>query len=984
MAEVDACLCCNADFVAFEKKYNCSKCGNTVCEKCSQRQKSEHDKENTDIVQDVVVVCKDCEFMGKWVNDVKEKDEGKFWRIKMPKRMFRRRKSSHNEKSKEKMPKELNKKFSVVSSMLDRKSPRPSANTLAIIPTDIQENLQALSREKLKEIHDQKKMITELQEENERIRNGAVDQDQLTHMKTLIDELKRESEMHISALQQRVDDLSAENLALKTSGSQEPEDPKLAKYRKMQKAKLPEGAIMQAAARDGVELPADFFTAPVPQTSPPPVPVEDPKFAKYRKMQKAKLPEGAIMQAAARDGVELPQDFFTAPPPTATAVVPVVEEDPKFAKYRKMQKAKLPEGAVMQAAARDGVELPADFFVAPAPQTSPPPVPTEDPKFGKYRKMQRAKLPDGAIMQAAARDGVTLPGNFFTEPVESKTPPIAVPEDPKLAKYRKMQKAKLPQGAIIQAAARDGVELPATFFQSDTGTMASIPAAGGGLKPAIAAAPEKPKSKYETKRCELRKVSGKKLRGVFWNVLPASRVENTFWCNLPDQPPFRIDTHLSTLEKCFAKTEGKKLELKGGGVQAKSSVNGRQPFLDAKRQQNLGIAIARFKEPVSDLKKYILSLDQNFFTMEVVHKLISMAPTPEEIQAVSASQGEWSGPGPFTEGMSRVEHFVYEMSTIPRLRQRLQCVFVEMSFERQSESLQESLAKYEKGCVQLKTSKEWQQLLHLVLTAGNYLNTGNKSTGGAWGFEVSTGLQKLSQSKAAGNSKYSLLHWVAEVAEQKAPQLFTITEKLDMLEEASAMKLEDLKTDLAQLSKGCDLVERELKACSGATFGTPSDAPGSKEFIKMMKPFLQEHGQPVIEQIKRQMGKIEELASGLLSLHGEVSTKCSASQLLATAVLFCKSLVKARDENVLNRLVDEKKSKNTTGPTLAREGASKALAPALAAKSKQLDKQLKTDKLNKKLKNSFSKKSTKTSNSMQALVRMQEKLGKGNKAIQSA
>eukprot|EP00512_Aurantiochytrium_limacinum_P002314 CAMPEP_0171503630 /NCGR_PEP_ID=MMETSP0958-20121227/11018_1 /TAXON_ID=87120 /ORGANISM="Aurantiochytrium limacinum, Strain ATCCMYA-1381" /LENGTH=658 /DNA_ID=CAMNT_0012039173 /DNA_START=1 /DNA_END=1978 /DNA_ORIENTATION=- len=596
------------------------------------------------------------------------------------------------------------------------------------------------------------------------------------------------------------------------------------------------------------------------------------------------------MQAASRDGIELPSDFFTGPVPAA-APAPVIQEDPKFAKYRKMQKAGLPEGAIMQAASRDGIELPSDFFTGPVPAAAPAPVIQEDPKFAKYRKMQKAGLPEGAIMQAASRDGIELPGDFFTGPVPAAAAPV-IEEDPKFAKYRKMQKAGLPDGAIMHPP------LP--------GAPSPPPLPGSAA--AKPKEPEKPKSKYEiTKRADVRRGNSKPLRGIFWNVLPAARVEKSMWPKLSDQPPFPIDQHFADLEDKFSKVQAK--EIKNTAAKAAAKTSDRPPLLDSKRQQNLGIAIARFKEPVGELRDNILKLDSDFFTMEVVHKLISMVPTPEEVQAVQAAEGEWSGPGLFTDDLTRVEHFVYEMSKIPRLRQRLQCVFVEMSFERQSESLLEALTKYETAILQLRDSKGWRQLLHLALSAGNYVNTGNKSTGGAWGFEISTGLQKLAQSKANGNSKYSLVHWLADVCDSKAPHLFQLPDELSRVEEASSVKIEDLKTDLAQLAKGCDLVERELKACSGDTLGEPSQAPGARAFCKLMFPFLKDQGRPVTEQMKASMARLENLANEVLEMHGELPAKCSSSQLLATAMHFCKSLVRAREENVQNRAIEEQKEK---------------------------------------------------------------------------
>ncbi|GBG29956.1 Sorting nexin-9 [Hondaea fermentalgiana] len=116
-----------------------------------------------------------------------------------------------------------------------------------------------------------------------------------------------------------------------------------------------------------------------------------------------------------------PQQYQQQPPPPAAVADQALEAE--FAKYRKMLKAGLPEGAVMQAAQRDNVTLPSDFFSGGGGNSGPG-APAQsgpmgggsqaDPQYAKYAKMLKAGLPEGAVAQAAQRDGVSLPGDFFS------------------------------------------------------------------------------------------------------------------------------------------------------------------------------------------------------------------------------------------------------------------------------------------------------------------------------------------------------------------------------------------------------------------------------------------------------------------------------------------------------------------------------------------------------------------------------------------
>mmetsp|Transcript_7402 Transcript_7402/g.9704 ORF Transcript_7402/g.9704 Transcript_7402/m.9704 type:complete len:351 (+) Transcript_7402:220-1272(+) len=106
--------------------------------------------------------------------------------------------------------------------------------------------------------------------------------------------------------------------------------------------------------------------------------------------------------------------------------------------------------------------------------------PAADPKFEKYERMKKAGLPEGAILNAMNRDGVTPPAGFFdssenSETLQSNTAKSSKLLDPKYAKYERMKKAGLPEGAIINAMNRDGVVPPTGFFLEEDLALSTIP-----------------------------------------------------------------------------------------------------------------------------------------------------------------------------------------------------------------------------------------------------------------------------------------------------------------------------------------------------------------------------------------------------------------------------------------------------------------------------------------------------------------------------
>jgi hypothetical protein len=298
--------------------------------------------------------------------------------------------------------------------------------------------------------------------------------------------------------------------ATTAAAEEAPEDLKFEKYRKMQKLRLPEGAIRQKMSSEGISA-SDieaFFQGKVMSSSsaststdagtaaaPASAGGEDAKFEKFRKMQKMSLPEGAIRQKMMTEGIPAAEidQFFSGPVPAsgpaASAPTAAAGEDPKFEKFRKMQKMSLPEGAIRQKMTTEGIATAEidQFFSGPVPSAAAAPAaseqPAEDPKFAKFRKMQTMHMPDGAIRQKMTSEGISVAeqdaffsGKLPAAPAQSAAASDANGEAAKFEKYRKMQKMSMPEGAVRQKMSADGI----TVAEQDAFFAGKIPAASAG------------------------------------------------------------------------------------------------------------------------------------------------------------------------------------------------------------------------------------------------------------------------------------------------------------------------------------------------------------------------------------------------------------------------------------------------------------------------------------------------------------------------
>lgn len=168
-----------------------------------------------------------------------------------------------------------------------------------------------------------------------------------------------------------------------------------------------DGAVVSAHAPAAPPLPAAEAPAPAPTATGEPVDVE-----KYRRMLRMGVPEGAVRQKMAGDGVDLALLDGGAgeqQPPAAPAAASGAPAD--VSKYERMLRMGVPRDAVLQKMRGDGVDpalLPGgDAAAAAAPAEAAEPAPAAaDVDVSKYEKMLKLGVPPGAVRQKMTGDGV--------------------------------------------------------------------------------------------------------------------------------------------------------------------------------------------------------------------------------------------------------------------------------------------------------------------------------------------------------------------------------------------------------------------------------------------------------------------------------------------------------------------------------------------------------------------------------------------------
>ncbi|CAN0153592.1 unnamed protein product, partial [Phaeothamnion confervicola] len=341
------------------------------------------------------------------------------------------------------------------------------------------------------------------------------------------------------------------------------EHPKYAKFFKMRKAGVPEGAVRLKMGADGLD--AEMLATPEAL-----IPLQGDDVAAWQEANPAK----AAAAAAPATAAPATSAKLVGPPTTVPAT-----EHPKYSKFFKMRKAGVPEGAVRLKMGADGLN--AEMLATPAahvpltgediaawqevnpgtvaagaaagvaagpvkPAGPPATVPAQEhPKYGKFFKMRKAGVPEGAVRlkmgadslnpemlatpsaqvpltgddiaawQEANRGAVAAPASAPAKPAD---PPSAVPvqEHPKYAKFFKMRKAGVPEGAVRMKLGAEGLDVAmldtpnaqvpltgddvAAWLEANPGVAAAaalVPAAAPAGPPSAVPAKDHPKyAKY--------------------------------------------------------------------------------------------------------------------------------------------------------------------------------------------------------------------------------------------------------------------------------------------------------------------------------------------------------------------------------------------------------------------------------------------------------------------------------------------------------
>ncbi|KAG8001311.1 Protein diaphanous-like protein 3, partial [Nibea albiflora] len=197
--------------------------------------------------------------------------------------------------------------------------------------------------------------------------------------------------------------------------------------------------------------------------------------------------------------------------------------------------------------------------------------------------------------------------------------------------------------------------------------------------------------------------------------------------------------------------------------------------LDPKIAQNLSIFLGSFRMPYEEIRRMIVEVDMEQLTEPMIQNLVKHLPEQEQLNSLAKYKNEYAN-------LSEPEQFGVVMSSVKRLRPRLNHILFQLQFEEQVNNLRPDILAVNAACDEVRKSRSFGRLLELVLLLGNYMNAGSRNAQ-SYGFDLSS-LCKLKDTKSA-DQKTTLLHFLAQVCEEEFPNVIKFSEELEHVDRAS-------------------------------------------------------------------------------------------------------------------------------------------------------------------------------------------------------
>ncbi|XP_072553366.1 uncharacterized protein [Salminus brasiliensis] len=385
----------------------------------------------------------------------------------------------------------------------------------------------------------------------------------------------------------------------------------------------------------------------------------------------------------------------------------------------------------------------------------------------------------------------------------------------------------------------------------------------------------------------------RRVRSFYWKPIPEERVHQRREPNLwtlgwvAGKHTFHID--VKTIEELFGQRDYTQSQTTSSSKGSQSPGLVQEPrkeitILDSKRSMNVAIFLKRFKKSNQSIVEDLLHGNSDVFGPEPLRELLKLLPESEEVEKLQAYSGDLSQ-------LTTADSFMYHLTALPRFSLRIEALLLKEELSPLCSSLKKDITTVRSATRELLSCTELHSILHLVLQAGNIMNTGGYG-GVAVGFKLSS-LLSLADTKA-NKPGMNLLHFVALEAQKNDEELLRFPEKLPHIENAARVSVESLDEELDTLRLRISSTQEKIQT--------------DLELLQQLQTFMQAAAGAIAE-VSSSRAELQKEGEDMIDFFCEDKETFKLDECFHIFHNFCSKFRKAVQDNVEREMRAESRLK---------------------------------------------------------------------------
>ncbi|XP_011181994.1 formin-J [Zeugodacus cucurbitae] len=390
-----------------------------------------------------------------------------------------------------------------------------------------------------------------------------------------------------------------------------------------------------------------------------------------------------------------------------------------------------------------------------------------------------------------------------------------------------------------------------------------------------------------------------KMKTINWGKIPPNRVigKQNIWTivanNHQDTPMTDIDWNEMEGLFCLQSTSAQgspKLGRESSSSSGYDTLDRKSKkesteisLLDGKRSLNVNIFLKQFRSSNEDIIQLIRDGEHDDIGAEKLRGLLKILPEVDELDMLKTFNGDKGRLG-------NAEKFLLQLLEVPNYKLRIESMLLKEEFAANISYLDPCINAMIYAGGDLMNNEMLQEVLYMVVIAGNFLNSGGYA-GNAAGVKLSS-LQKLTDIRA-NKPGINLIHFVAMQAEKRNPELLTFPAQLTALENAARTTVEQINNEINALDLRIRKIKRQI------------EQPTTEDEIKAQMLEFLEGAEREVAALQANMKEVEAMRLKLADFFCEDAAHFKLEECFKVFQSFCDKFKQAVKENERRQQLEE-------------------------------------------------------------------------------